>query len=85
MHLISPINRKNITKRLRRIHNACQFWYESALVFTAPWLRLGGRVVHHLTRRYVYLYFKGLNVLGSSSLSLWQFVPSRLSKSALSV
>ncbi|EPD5575214.1 hypothetical protein ACSBYH_004550 [Vibrio parahaemolyticus] len=33
---------------------------------------------------YVYFYFKGLKVLGSSSLPLWQFVPSRLSKSALS-
>ncbi|CAH1533397.1 hypothetical protein THZG08_450006 [Vibrio owensii] len=41
-------------------------------------------VVHHLTQRYVYLHFKGLNILGSSSLSLWQFVPSRLSKSVLS-
>ncbi|MCU8141937.1 hypothetical protein M2H11_20700 [Vibrio vulnificus] len=38
-----------------------------------------------LTRRYVYLKFKGLKFLGSSFLSLWQFVPSRLSKSALSV
>ncbi|BAC94560.1 hypothetical protein [Vibrio vulnificus YJ016] len=41
--------------------------------------------IHPLTQRYVYLYFKGLNILGSSSLSLWQIVPSRLSKSALSV
>ncbi|ELG4788150.1 DUF3265 domain-containing protein [Vibrio vulnificus] len=30
---------------------------------------LGG--IHPLTRRYVYLKFKGLKVLGSSSLSLW--------------
>ncbi|EHU9446809.1 hypothetical protein KZY42_004297 [Vibrio vulnificus] len=43
---------------------------------------LGG--IRPLTRRYVYLKFKGLNVLGSSSLSLGQFVPSRLSKPALS-
>ncbi|TXM29089.1 DUF3265 domain-containing protein [Vibrio parahaemolyticus] len=42
-----------ITKRLRRIHNAWHFQFESVLVFTAQWLRLGGRVVHHLTRRYV--------------------------------
>ncbi|EGQ9468798.1 DUF3265 domain-containing protein [Vibrio parahaemolyticus] len=42
-----------MTKRLRRIHNAWQFQFESALVFTAQWVRLGGRVVHHLTRRYV--------------------------------
>ncbi|EJT0555947.1 DUF3265 domain-containing protein, partial [Vibrio vulnificus] len=40
--------------------------------------------IHPLTRRYVYLKFKGLKFLGFSSLSLWQFVPSRLSKSALS-
>ncbi|RZQ26123.1 hypothetical protein D8T31_21670 [Vibrio vulnificus] len=45
-------------------------------------LSLGG--IHPLTQRYVYLKFKGLKVLGSSSLSLRQFVPSRLSKSALS-
>ncbi|MDP2576028.1 hypothetical protein Q8W40_27905, partial [Vibrio penaeicida] len=42
------------TKRLRRIHNAWQFWFESALVFTAHWFRFGGSVVHHLTRRYEY-------------------------------
>nr|HDU8731939.1 DUF3265 domain-containing protein [Vibrio vulnificus]HDU8768484.1 DUF3265 domain-containing protein [Vibrio vulnificus] len=41
--------------------------------------------IHPLMQRYVYLKFKGLKVLGSSSLSLWQFVPSRLSNSALSV
>ncbi|MCU8243141.1 DUF3265 domain-containing protein, partial [Vibrio vulnificus] len=46
--------------------------------------KLGLCGTHPLTQRYVYLYFKGLKVLGSSSLSLWQFVPSRLSKSALS-
>nr|WP_224067110.1 hypothetical protein [Vibrio parahaemolyticus] len=38
-----------------------------------------------LTRRYVYFKFKDLKVLGFSPLSLWQFAPSRLSKSALSV
>ncbi|NCM90672.1 DUF3265 domain-containing protein [Vibrio parahaemolyticus] len=41
-----------MTKRLRRIHNAWQFQFESALVFTALWFKSGGRVVHHLTRRY---------------------------------
>ncbi|TOI32916.1 DUF3265 domain-containing protein [Vibrio parahaemolyticus] len=41
-----------MTKRLRRIHNAWHFWFVSTYVFTAQWLRLGGRVVHHLTRRY---------------------------------
>ncbi len=44
---------------------------------------LGG--IHPLTQRYVYMHFKGLKVLGSGSLPLWQFVPSRLSKSVLSV
>ncbi|NOH82146.1 hypothetical protein F0231_20775 [Vibrio sp. RE86] len=43
-----------------------------------------GRVLHTLIGRYVYLHFNGLNILGSSSLSLRQFVPSRLSKSVLS-
>ncbi len=43
-----------LTKRLRRIHNAWHFGFESVLVFTAQLFRLGGRVVHHLTRRYVF-------------------------------
>ncbi|TOQ37343.1 hypothetical protein CGG98_22410 [Vibrio parahaemolyticus] len=43
-----------------------------------------GSVAHTLIGRYVYLYFNGLSILGFSSLSLWQFVPSRLSKSTLS-
>ncbi|EGR0316340.1 DUF3265 domain-containing protein [Vibrio parahaemolyticus] len=43
-----------MTKRLRRIHNAWHFWFDSVLVCTAQLLRLGGRVVHHLTRRYEY-------------------------------
>ncbi|EGR1514543.1 DUF3265 domain-containing protein [Vibrio vulnificus] len=34
------------------MHNAWQFWFASALMFTAQWFRLGGSVVHHLTRRY---------------------------------
>ncbi|EGQ9283835.1 DUF3265 domain-containing protein [Vibrio vulnificus] len=53
-----------MTKRLRRIHNAWHFRFDSALVFTAQWFRSGGCVAHHLTRRYVYLYFKGLKFLG---------------------
>ncbi|TOL44717.1 hypothetical protein CGH96_24070, partial [Vibrio parahaemolyticus] len=31
-----------ITKHSRGIHNACQFWFELTLVFTAQWFRLGG-------------------------------------------
>ncbi|TBT72725.1 hypothetical protein CGJ93_12820 [Vibrio parahaemolyticus] len=42
-----------ITKHLRGIHNAWQFWFELALVFSAQWFRLGGGVVHPLMRRYV--------------------------------
>ncbi|RTZ13456.1 hypothetical protein EJ063_20080 [Vibrio aquaticus] len=71
--------------KFKQIRNAWHFWFESALVSTAQWFRLGGSVAHYLIWRYVYLYFKGLKVLGFSSLPLWQSVPSRLSKSALSV
>ena len=40
----SPSNRmgQGITKHSRGIHNAWQFWLESALVFTAQWFSLGG-------------------------------------------
>ncbi|XKV02148.1 DUF3265 domain-containing protein [Vibrio vulnificus] len=41
-----------MTKRLRQIRNAWHFWFESAIVFTAQWFRLGGSVAHYLTRRY---------------------------------
>ncbi|MDE1359139.1 hypothetical protein L9W73_17865, partial [Vibrio aestuarianus] len=58
--------------------------YALSKVFYGAMQRLGQCVVHHLIGRYVYLKFKGLKVLGSSSLSLWRFVPSRLSKFALS-
>jgi hypothetical protein len=37
-------------KRLRRIPNAWHFRFDSALVFTAQYFRLGGSVAHHLTR-----------------------------------
>ncbi|HAS8438922.1 TPA: DUF3265 domain-containing protein [Vibrio vulnificus] len=42
-----------MTKRLRQIRNAWHFEFESAIVFTAQWFRLGGSVAHYLTRRYV--------------------------------
>ncbi|EGR3135933.1 DUF3265 domain-containing protein [Vibrio parahaemolyticus] len=42
-----------LTKHLRGIHNARQFWFELALVFTAQWFSLGGGVVHPLMRRYM--------------------------------
>ncbi|EGR1879793.1 hypothetical protein D0D76_24235 [Vibrio parahaemolyticus] len=32
----------HITKHSRGIHNAWQFWFELALVFTAQWFRSGG-------------------------------------------
>ncbi|TBT54294.1 hypothetical protein D5E77_27490, partial [Vibrio parahaemolyticus] len=50
-----------LTRRLRWIHNAWQFCFESALVFTAQLVRSGGRVVHHLTRRYT-LYEESLKI-----------------------
>ena len=45
------LNQRNITRRLRRIHNAWYFRFESALAFTAQWFRSGGSVARHLTRR----------------------------------
>ncbi|MGL1067162.1 hypothetical protein ACSTDX_23495, partial [Vibrio vulnificus] len=73
-----------ITRRLRGIHAAWHFWFAMSFGGEGGLLKLGLGGTHPLTRRYVYLKFKGLKVLGSSSLSLWQFVPSRLSKFALS-
>ncbi|MCS0338966.1 DUF3265 domain-containing protein [Vibrio diabolicus] len=40
-----------LTRRLRRIHNAWHFWFDSALVFTHNGLGLVVGVVHHLTQR----------------------------------
>ncbi len=44
---------QHITKRLRQIRNAWHSRFESALVFTAQWVRVSGGVAHYLTRRYV--------------------------------
>ncbi|CAH8217339.1 hypothetical protein VAE151_620070 [Vibrio aestuarianus] len=65
------------------IHNAWRPHFKPVQCLWHNALGKVGGVVHTLIWRYVYLYFNGLNVLGSSPLSLWQFVPSRLSKSAL--
>ncbi|HAS6199426.1 TPA: DUF3265 domain-containing protein [Vibrio vulnificus] len=73
-----------MTRRSRGIHAAWHFWYAASFGGESGLREVGLCGIHPLTQRYVYLYFKGLNVLGSSSLSLWQFAPSRLSKSALS-
>ncbi|HCG5908464.1 TPA: DUF3265 domain-containing protein [Vibrio parahaemolyticus] len=73
-----------MTRRLSGIWHAWHFQFALGLVVTALCGSFYIACLHPLTRRYVYLYFKGLNVLGSRSLSLWQFVPSRLSKSTLS-
>ncbi|EGQ8146214.1 hypothetical protein DMW00_24725 [Vibrio parahaemolyticus] len=47
----TSVDKIHITKHSRGIHNARQFWFELALVFTAQWFRLGGGVVHPLMRR----------------------------------
>ncbi|MDF5326451.1 DUF3265 domain-containing protein [Vibrio parahaemolyticus] len=50
--LLANSERKiSLTKHSRGIHNAWQSWFESALVFTAQWVRFGGGVVHPLMRR----------------------------------
>ncbi|EGQ8136931.1 DUF3265 domain-containing protein [Vibrio parahaemolyticus] len=54
-----------LTKHLRGIHNAWQFWFELALVFTAQWFRLGGGVVHPLMRRYMQVSIWKVNTTGS--------------------
>ncbi|TPA20945.1 DUF3265 domain-containing protein [Vibrio parahaemolyticus] len=75
----------HITRRSRGIHAAWHFWHAVCFGGESGLRKVGLGGIHPLTQRYVYLYFKDLKVLGSSSLSLWYFVPSRLSKSALSV
>ncbi|ELL0598707.1 hypothetical protein CYV18_06645 [Vibrio vulnificus] len=67
------------------MHAAWHFWFAVGFSGESGLREVDLCGIHPLTRRYVYLKFKGLNVLGSSSLSLWQSVPSRFSKSALSV
>ncbi|HCG8706894.1 hypothetical protein BTM22_16740 [Vibrio parahaemolyticus] len=50
--LLANSERKiSLTNSSRGIHNAWQFRFELALVFTAQWFRLGGGVVHPLMRR----------------------------------
>lgn len=48
----SAAQRLRSTICLRVIRNAWHFRFDSALVFTAQWFRLGGRVVHPLIGRY---------------------------------
>ncbi|EGQ9884228.1 TPA: DUF3265 domain-containing protein [Vibrio vulnificus] len=67
------------------MHAAWHFWYAASFGGESGLREVGLCGIHPLTQRYVYLKFKGLKFLGSSSLFLWQFVPSSLSKSALSV
>ncbi|ELV8644640.1 DUF3265 domain-containing protein [Vibrio vulnificus] len=74
-----------MTKRLSGVWHAWHFRFALGSVIKSLCGSFCIACLHPLTRRYVYLYFRGLKVLGSSSLSLWQFAPSRLSKSALSV
>ncbi|EGQ7873405.1 DUF3265 domain-containing protein [Vibrio parahaemolyticus] len=74
-----------MTRRLSGIHAAWHFWYAASFGGESVLRKAGLSGTHPLTQRYVYLYFKGLKILGSSSFSLRHFVPSRLSKSTLSV
>ncbi len=74
-----------LTRRSSGIRAAWHFLYAVGFGGESVLRKAGLSGTHPLTQRYVYLYFKGLRSLGSGSLSLWQFVPSRLSKPALSV
>ncbi|HAS6396479.1 TPA: DUF3265 domain-containing protein [Vibrio vulnificus] len=73
-----------MTRRLRGIHAAWHFFHAASFGGESGLRKVGVGGIHPLTQRYVYSKFKGLKALGFSSLSLWQFVPGRLSKSALS-
>ncbi|HAS6235735.1 TPA: DUF3265 domain-containing protein [Vibrio vulnificus] len=60
-----------MTRRSRGIHAAWHFWYAVVFGGESGVRKAGLSGIHPLTQRYVYLYFKGLKLLGSSSLSLW--------------
>ncbi|ELV8693058.1 DUF3265 domain-containing protein [Vibrio vulnificus] len=59
-----------MTRRLSGIHAAWHFWYAVGFGGESSLRKVGLCGIHPLTRRYVYLKFKGLKLLGSSSLSL---------------
>ncbi|EGR0637557.1 DUF3265 domain-containing protein [Vibrio vulnificus] len=59
-----------MTRRSRGIHAAWHFWYAVSFGGEGGVRKAGLSGIHPLTRRYVYLYFKDLKFLGSSSLSL---------------
>ncbi|ELT7700844.1 DUF3265 domain-containing protein [Vibrio vulnificus] len=60
----------HLTRRLRGILAAWHFWYAVVFGGESGLRKLGLCGIHPLTQRYVYLYFKDLKFLGSSSLSL---------------
>ncbi|HAS6299959.1 TPA: DUF3265 domain-containing protein [Vibrio vulnificus] len=59
-----------ITRRSRGIHAAWHFWFTVSFGGEGGLRKVGLSGIHPLTQRYVYLKFKDLKFLGSSSLSL---------------
>nr|WP_330162702.1 DUF3265 domain-containing protein [Vibrio vulnificus] len=53
-----------ITRRLSGIHAAWHFWYAVGFGGESGLRKVGLSGIHPLTRRYVYLKFKGLKFLG---------------------
>ncbi len=60
----SYLNPRAITRRSRGIHAAWHFWFAVSFGGESGLRQLGLCGIHPLTRRYVYLYFKGLKFLG---------------------
>ena len=51
--LLNSVEIVKTNNKFKQIRNAWHFRFESALVSTAQWFRLGGGVAHYLIWRYV--------------------------------
>ncbi|TOG06790.1 hypothetical protein CGJ08_24475 [Vibrio parahaemolyticus] len=72
---------------LRGIHNAWQFWFESALVFTAQWFSLGGMRCSPLNaalgavRNFLVQISNFSSAICSSLSAIWLYLPKFLNHS----